>query len=436
MFFVCSPLLIQISTAIQSESLMLLFDLIAIYAFLEWIDKKLWKHFLLAAIATSAAILVKISNAYIGIFFLFVLIDKGKLKPFANIRIYLFGAIALVPPLLWYALAKGYWHTYGNSLGLSNEYHWIGLDFFTNPYFIKGLIFNDLSFALMPSGLIIILFSIFYYKIKEVTILRYSLFWMTSIYIYYIITCRTSADQWSIYYHCISAPAGALLFGFGVNSILTLKKIKPLFGLLLGSVIISAILILGSHFGLFDYGSETMPEIIVIIMCTVLLLGTYIFWKKNKALSFSKNIFGKMNLLHIIAIAFISITVFYQSIKIKNMLQVAVPSTYYECINDITRIIPHDALIIASGGIKHDFTNYPVAYNAPYFFYWLYLKGFNIPIEDQNISKVNDLKMQGAKFFIAEKSMLQQMDGFENDLRQTFTLQYQRNGILVFDLMN
>ena len=57
------------------------------------------------------------------------------------------------------------------------------------------------------------------------------------------------------------------------------------------------------------------------------------------------------------------------------MLQVAVPSTYYECINDITRIIPHDALIIASGGIKHDFTNYPVAYNAPYFFYWLYLCG-------------------------------------------------------------
>ncbi|MBL6963748.1 MAG: glycosyltransferase family 39 protein [Bacteroidetes bacterium] len=434
LFFVFSPLIIQISNAIQPEPLMLLLDLIAVYAFVLWIEKNRWKYFVMAAIATSLALLVKINNAYLGLLFLFILFDRQKMKMLSDYRIYLFGLIALLPPVLWYSFANDFWITYGNSLGLSNEYHWIGLDFFTKSYFIKGIVLNELYFVIMPSAFLVILYALVFSKWKENQVLRYGIFWFGAVYIYYIITCRTTADKWSMYYHCISVPPAALLFGFGLNVILKTEKFRHIFQLLFTAILLSIVLVLANHFGLFSNRSNTLAEILILFGFVSLFLVCFILWKKVRSKGLSFITLGKYNLPSLIAMVFVMVTLFYQALKIRSQFQLNIPSVYYSCSDDIASIIPKKSLIIASGGPLEDFTGYPVAYNASYFFYWLDRKGFNIPIEEQRLEKIKEFKTKGADFFVAEEKIIKDAGDFEQDLKKQYELLYSCNGVLVFDL--
>ena len=227
LFFVFSPLLIEISTAIQPESLMLFFDLAAVYFFIYWIKNEKFKYLIIACIFTALAILAKISNAFLGLFFVFVLIQKTGLRFLKDYRIYLAAFTALMPPLLWYAHAKGFFNAYGNSLGLSNEYHWIGLDFFTNPYFAKGLFVNEIYFALVPVGFVLILYALFTKDLRLNSTWKFAFFWILAVYIYYIIGIRTTADTWSLYYHLVSVPPAAIFIGLSLNFLKTANNSRP-----------------------------------------------------------------------------------------------------------------------------------------------------------------------------------------------------------------
>ena len=51
--------------------------------------------------------------------------------------------IMLVPGIAWYWHAHELWLAYGNSMGLSNETHWAGLDAITHPQLtINVLVLN------------------------------------------------------------------------------------------------------------------------------------------------------------------------------------------------------------------------------------------------------------------------------------------------------
>ncbi|MCF8370923.1 MAG: glycosyltransferase family 39 protein [Bacteroidales bacterium] len=432
LFFVFSPLIVQISNNVRPEPFMLLLDFLAIYFFVLWKDSNSWKHLIIASIATSLAILAKISNLYIGILFLFILLQKKGLRSFSDYRIYVFGFIALLPPILWYVHAKGYWLDYGNSLGLSNEYHWIGWDFFTDIYSIKGLFFNELFFVFMPVGIVVVLFGLFSKQFKNSQIRQYAFFWLVSVYIYYVLTIRTTADLWSIYYHSVSVAPIALLFGMGINRILKIENEKVLYGLLYSTVAVVLILTVVTSLWYIrpPYMGENM-QLLVFAICLAFIGLIFLIriWDIAK-LRFLKN---KLPLL--LASFLVFTTLAYQAYKISEIYKLAKPAIYYtECVDNLRTIIPDNSLILVSGGKCFDRTGYPLAHNSPYFFYWLDKKGFNICVEDQSIKKIEEFSIRGAQYFIAEEGQLEGKDGFEKEMRMQYPVLYEGPGLVLFDI--
>ena len=139
-FFALSRLVVFISHAIQPEALMFCCYVIAVYAFLRWLEDDSQVHYYTALVATALAILAKAPAAHIGIFLAIVLLQEKGLAALRRLRVWLFAIGSLLPAALWYGHAYNFWRTYGNSLGVSNQDHWIGRDFFTNPSFLLGII--------------------------------------------------------------------------------------------------------------------------------------------------------------------------------------------------------------------------------------------------------------------------------------------------------
>jgi len=136
--FVLNPLAVRVSNALQPESLMLFFYVFAAYAFLRWLENESRTWYALALVSTAMVVLVKIPAIHIGILFLALLLWKKGAAALARPRVWLFGIGALVPGALWYLHAHRLWLVYGNSLGVSNEFHWFGLDLLIRPgAFIK-----------------------------------------------------------------------------------------------------------------------------------------------------------------------------------------------------------------------------------------------------------------------------------------------------------
>ena len=155
LFFAFNPLVVEISTAIQPEGLMIFTYLAAVYFFLRWLDSEKNKFFWPAIIFTALTILAKATAAHIGLFFGVMLLQKYGWETVKQKKIWLFGILSLLPGVLWYVHAKSLWKIYGNSLGVSNEYHWIGPDFFTNSYFIEGILHTEVFKVWMVFGLIV-----------------------------------------------------------------------------------------------------------------------------------------------------------------------------------------------------------------------------------------------------------------------------------------
>lgn len=65
--------------------------------------------------------------------------------------------LALAPPAAWSLWARRFWILYGNSLGLSNESPFLGLDMLHRPEWVLGLLKWETLGVLMPLGWILLL---------------------------------------------------------------------------------------------------------------------------------------------------------------------------------------------------------------------------------------------------------------------------------------
>ena len=121
---------------------MFFFYILATYCFLRWYEEDKSGYFWVSCGATALTILTKATAAHIGIFFALLVIHKYRWQVFAQFKLWVFAILALLPNILWYLHSHDFWLRYGNSLGVSNEYQWVGLDFFTNKEFILGIMRN------------------------------------------------------------------------------------------------------------------------------------------------------------------------------------------------------------------------------------------------------------------------------------------------------
>jgi len=379
-FFAFNPLVVEVSTSIQPEGLTIFAYVAAVYYFLRWLRTGSDRDFWLAAFLTALTLLAKATAGHVGILFAVLLIQKYGVSVVKQARVWMFGLIALVPAAAWYIHAKGLWTTYGNSLGVSNEYHWIGLDFFTNPYFITGILRNEVVYAWTLFGLIVAAFGLIY-GFRE-RLAHISLIWLACVFVLYLAAARTTADEWASYYHIFTVPAAALLFGFG------LKKA-------------------------WDF-------------------------LRDSADTFSqRSLVGNLFLLGVgLVVLFSGFATF--AVEARNtrarVLEHRVADESYQYAAELRPKLFAPGLILVSGGNCFDADGYRVAYNASFMFYWLDRKGSNICVEDQSIEKIREIASGGTKYFIAQRSALKSKAGFETSLRNEFPVVNENETYIVLDL--
>lgn len=383
-FFAFSPLLMVISDSIQPESAMFFFYILSAYSFVKWINSQSNKQYLLTFIFTASALLCKITAVNIGFLFAFILIiNKGWLYLFKP-KVLLLGVLIITPSVAWYIYSHGFYLKYGNSLGISNEYAWVGRDFFTNPYFLKGIILRELVNVWTYAGPFIFVLALVTTKLVRNRNILFPVVWILSAGIFYIIAARTTADAWAYYYHIYSVPGVSMILGIS----------------------------------LVEIYNRYSPQ-----------LKSW-SWPLSTSLNFLKGL-GITSLLLILISSYIIFSARYFTI---NKSDIYKTSDYFSCTDSMSGIIPVGSLILASGGSARDDDNYPLAINAPYFFYWLDRKGFNISVEDQSVEKVLAFKKAGACYYVAESRKMNKMQGFEDELRKKFKVALECNGIVLFDL--
>ncbi len=431
-----------VSTAVQPEALMVLFYVVAVYSFLLWRNYRSRLAYGCTCLALAAAILEKSPAAHLGIFFLLLLyMEEGwaLLRKPAN---WALGALSLALPVIWYTHAHGLWITYGNSLGVSNESHWFGLDLLIHPKRPVGLVLTEAISVFGVGGLVLAILAMF--DRRKIAV-KFSALWYCSILIYYVVTLRTTGGTWAWYYHIVSIAPMALLAGSAVAGVLKRQAtVRDVVGGAVASTLAMCALLwvvvrvippsgtnlAGSFSGAVSLADFSTPAILTIASAAV-LVTILIFWLGRPAETLSTEAGWVLPFLCAAGLA----TYFFMSADLvtNDVMSYERPSNEQIFAQSISALIPEHSLIVASGGFCSE-SGHKIAFDNPYMFYWVDRKGFAICASDQKVDNVRAFAARGAQFYVAEKNIVDTMPGFDADLRKSFSLVAENGTGLLFDL--
>lgn len=404
-FVALSPLAIRLGTAMQPDGLMWLGYVGSAYAFIRWLDEGSWRWYLAALVATAVAILAKASAAHIGFLLLALLLDRRGLPALRDVRVWAFAAAALLPGILWYAHARGYFHQYGNSLGISSEDHWAGLDLLSNPKFALRIAALELFAVWTPAGALLAAAGVALRHRDYVV--RVALYWIVAAAIFYLAAARTTGDSWAAHYHVMTIMPVALLVGCGADALLARARGDRSW-LVLGTatLILAAIMYgLGAR---AMVGSEStwfrVHAAILAVAGGALLLA----WRGPASLSPMASV-G----------ALVAALAFSQG---RAIISVLTPreTAAFACSAQFAAHVPAGTLIAAAGDRCFDEAGHRTAYEAPFYFYWMDRKGWSVCTERQNVETLRGLAQRGARFYVAHRGSLEEQPELEARLRAAF----------------
>jgi len=344
--FALNPLLVYLATAMQPEPWMLLLSLAAIALIWRWQAKPQRTTLLGAAAAVAAAILAKVPAAYLGFVFAYVVLRHYRWQAFRDIWIYLAVLIALGPPLAWYAWARHFWMLYGNSLGLSNESHFIGWDMVVPPTALLGNLKWETLAVFTPLGWLLALAA---WRAPRVWS-EPALVWYGAVWVLYIVAARTTAMPWAFYYHCMSVAPACLLMGAGVAA--------------------------------FDQG-WALPR------------GWH--WLKYREFWC-----GRVLAVGTIA-ALIGATVVLLRTRDGRIDHLQMQT----CGLEFVQHVPPTASIVVKGGHLFSEQGYPTAHNESMLFAWMDRKGFSYGVEELSIATLDRIAARGGRYWVVQRSELE-----------------------------
>ncbi len=431
-FFALAPLSVRVSNALQPESAMLFFYVAAAWAFSRWLKTGGPGWYTGALAATALAVLVKAPAAHIGLLFVLLIIEKRGLRGLFRPAVLAFGVLALLPAAVWGLHAHRFWLTYGISLGVSNEYHWIGWDLIRQPRLILAALARlarlEALYTAMIPGLLLAPFVL--WTRRRDAAARVSFYWLAAIAAYYFLAIRTTGDFWASYYHVVSVPPLALSLGLaftaaeerlGGRSALRTAAFAA-FGL---GVAMTAIRILFGPIP-FSPGAVTVFVIAAAAGAGWLLASRPIFGASRPS--------GWMQFGSAACAAGLLALFPLEGAQTARDLHPSKYMALFECAEIFRPLIPEGSLILTSGGPRLDETGKRVAFNASYFFYWLDRKGFNLPAEDQTLEAVAAFVGRGARYLVLEDDVLKARPGFKDELKQVYPLLAERPEASLFKL--
>jgi 4-amino-4-deoxy-L-arabinose transferase-like glycosyltransferase len=421
--FALAPLSVRVSNAIQPESVMLFFYISAVLAFLRWREKETGARWLIALLATAGAVLIKIPAAHIGVFFVLLIVREKGWRGLLKARVISFGVLALLPAAVWYAHAHRLWLEFGNSLGVSNESHWIGLDMFLQPRWIAAAVFRSVRMeaALVATLPGLIAAPVILWRKRRDPAAWTITAWLIGLAVYYLVTIRTTGDNWASYYHVVSAAPAALLFGLGFAAWAPFAASAARFQRAVAAVLLLSVLPTAAVqiLGVRIPGTAGMAMAVMVFAAAAA-------WAAGAG-SLKPPLSAALPVL-LLAIPLLL------GLQTARELHPVRYADLYAGARSFAPLIPPGALILASGGNGIEPTGRPTAYNASYMFYWLDRKGFNIPRERQTLGDVAGYVHRGAHFFVLEKESLKYRPEFGPELTRTYRLAGECAAAFLFDL--
>jgi len=426
LFMAVSHEMTMVATEIQPEALMLLCSLSSVYYFVDWHESKSWYSYSLAICSFSLAMLVKSPAAHLAIFFFVWALMKDGAAIFRRLPLYFFALLSFLPPLLWYSYAATLWHRFHNSMGVSNEDHWFGLDVLRRPKMIVNLISIDILYVFGLGAVLVVLAAIRLGKLKS-PVNRLALSWGVAVAIYLVVIIRTAGANWAGYYHVVAVPPVALLFGAGVYQTGAWSKAQWKGALLPG--VATALLASGGLFVLEHRGISRVPGVLQdLIISPPRITNLLVLLVLSGAVTVLCFQLARLPVQHTkfagISVFVGSFTYFLLSFQMLSGSWIAFShsSAKYDAAVFLKSSLPPGGLIVASGGICVDAGGHRVASDAPNMFYWLDRKGFTTCEGHQSIAELRAYTKRGARYYIAEQDSLLAQPGFEEELRRSFTL--------------
>ena len=217
-FFAISPMAVRLASAIQPEPLMFCAYLVGIDAFLRWTDHGRRRDYVVALLATTLAILAKIPATHVGLLYAGLCLSRFGPRALQRADLWCFAVISLGVPALWYGYAHTLWLQYGNSLGISNEAYTrisSGSFLLSLTETIPGILSIQAAHVWMIGGLLPGMIGL--RAASRSTESRPLIFWAGALAAFFIVTGRTTGENWATYYHIVSVPQAALLTGLGCS---------------------------------------------------------------------------------------------------------------------------------------------------------------------------------------------------------------------------
>jgi hypothetical protein len=340
--FAANPLLVAMGSALQPDPLLQFLVLLATTCIWRWSDDPTTGRLVVGCAMAAVAALVKLPALSLGIMIAYLMLRRRGTRVLVTSAPWIGAFVALVPPLLWYGWAHGFWERYGLSLGVSNESHFIGWDMLAPPRFLVGLVKWETLAVLTPVGWLLAVAAL---RQPLVRIER-PLVWYGAAWVFYVVFARSAADDWAFYYHGLSVGPACLLMGAGVAAFQE-SRVVPRSG------------------GWLVRWEQRLGGLLVVGTIVGLVAATsYLVYKRDR------------------------------QPQLRDMRA---------CMLAFTTHVPPDGAIVVSGGDMHDQYGRPVAFNESMAFAWMDRKGFNYGREELGSETLDRIAARGGRYWIARQ---------------------------------
>jgi 4-amino-4-deoxy-L-arabinose transferase-like glycosyltransferase len=222
-----SPSWVAMSTGVWPDPPPVLFAALGLYALTKWVENEKIGYYTLAAFALVLSILLKLTSLYVGIPVLFLFWMKYRSRWWRMPLVWLFAALVLIPPTLWYVHAYRLFLETGNTFGiLASGYSKLGsVDLYLDPRFYAKTIARVTLFDVTLLGCALAALGAMNRFDRHVQ--RIVLVWTGAVVIY----CIAAAEGVSLghYQYALPiVPPAAMLAGIGFENLRRSGWLPPL----------------------------------------------------------------------------------------------------------------------------------------------------------------------------------------------------------------
>jgi len=273
---------------------------------------------------------------------------------------------------------------------------------------------------------------------------RTILLWFGAIAIYYAVTIRTTGAYWAFYYHVVSVAPMALLAGAGFQNVVTRCR-WHIPRLVVAAAVPTACVWLmvagldrirnapGSNY-IADIASAhfSFPEATLLFAVCVAVAVELAMLVAGPRPRFGED--RRAGIPAMLCVSALAVYLFFSANLIgSDLSRYRNPSPERLSAEKLRPLVP-SGLILTSGWTCNDGRGHKTASDSPYMFYFLDRKGFSMCIGEQSVNRVFAAANRGAIVFIAEKQMVRAKPGFEEALKDRFTLIADSDAAWLFDL--